>query len=163
VSSIEFIVAGRPQQRGSKRPVRNKKTGATIMLDDNAKSKPWMAAVASAASEAMNGRPLLDGPLEISVVFLFKRPKSHFYQRKSGQVRRDDAPRWHASTPDLDKAMRAIGDAMTGVVYRDDAQISAATLVKQYTDSSERATVRVSELIAERITQQEAGAKPDER
>jgi Holliday junction resolvase RusA-like endonuclease len=146
VSTVRFNVAGTPQQRGSKQAFARKGGGRPLMVDANAKSKPWMATVAAAASEAMNGGDLLEGPLMVDVEFRFKRPQSHFHKRKSGTVKRDDAPMYHASTPDADKLMRAIGDSMSGVVYRDDSQLAVVNVVKVYTDSSEGATIAVWKL-----------------
>lgn len=141
---ISFFVAGRPAQRGSKRAMPNPKGGRPLMVDDNVRSKPWMAAVAAAGADAMNGRKLLEGPLRIEVSFCFSRPKSHFHQRKSGQVLRGDAPHFHSSKPDADKSLRAIGDALTGVVYRDDAQLADVRITKVYIDGSEGALIEVS-------------------
>lgn len=148
MSTIRFTVAGRPQQRGSKKAFARKGGGRPLMVDANAKSGPWMAAVASAASEAVAGQTLLEGPLRIEVLFRFKRPGTHFRKLKAGPVLRDDAPLYHASTPDADKLMRAIGDSLSGVVYRDDSQLAAVNVVKVYTDSSEGAVIEVSTLPA---------------
>ena len=146
MSEVSFTVHGRPQQRGSKRPITNKKTGKTIMLDDNAKSRPWMNAVADAAAAAMNGRPLLDGPLRLSVTFEFKRPASHYGKRKGQSYLKEQAPKFVTTTPDADKLIRSIGDAMTGVVYRDDKQISLVYAHKVYTEGSEGAVIFVDRL-----------------
>lgn len=52
-----------------------------------------------------------------------------------------------ASSPDLDKLLRALGDAMTGVVYADDRQVAwYRDCEKRYTLSSEGAIVRVFDL-----------------
>lgn len=146
MSEVSFTVHGRPQQRGSKRPITNKTTGKTIMLDMNKNSRPWMNAVADAAAEAMNGRPLLDGPLRLSVTFEFKRPASHYGKRKGQPHLKESAPMWVTTTPDADKLIRSIGDAMTGVVYRDDKQVSSVYAMKIYTDSSEGAVIFVDRL-----------------
>lgn len=139
----EFRVYGRPQQRGSKRamPLKN---GKTIMVDDNKKSRSWMDTVAAEAAAAWNGRDLLQGPVAISVAFEFKRPKSHM--RSNGEIK-PAAPELFTSSPDLDKLLRALGDAMTGVVYADDRQVALyRECEKRYTLSSECAIVRVFDL-----------------
>ncbi len=140
---LSFEVAGRPQQRGSKRPMPRKGGGPALMIDDNPRSKPWMAAVASVASQAMNGETLMDGPLHIKVWFWFKRPKSHY--RSNGDLKAT-APEWHASRPDCDKLLRSIGDALSGVVYRDDSQLAEVVAEKRYTENSECVVVRVEQL-----------------
>jgi crossover junction endodeoxyribonuclease RusA len=143
---IAFEVDGRPQQRGSKQAFAGKNGGRPRMVDSNAKSGPWMDAVAFRARLAMltfgDETPLFDGPLRLTAVFRFKRPKSHYL--KSGL--RPTAPGWHATTPDADKLTRAIGDAMTGVVYGDDKQIADVRVSKVYTESSEGVTIEVRQL-----------------
>ena len=57
----------------------------------------------------------------LSVTFVFARPKSHF--RANGELK-PTAPR-HCTgrIGDVSKLVRAVEDAMTGIVYNDDAQI----------------------------------------
>lgn len=129
---ISFSVPGIPQPRGSKRAMPNRAGGRPLMVDTNSKSKPWMAAVSSAASEAMNGRELMDGPLRLIVTFLFPRPKSHYGTGRNATKLKLGAPYFHSSKPDCDKLLRAIGDAMTGIVYRDDAQLCDVASAKCY-------------------------------
>lgn len=148
---IQFGVPGIPQPRGSKRAMPNRAGGRPLMVDTNAKSKPWMATVASAASSAMEGRPLLDGPLVLDVAFYFPRPKSHYRTGKNSHLLRADAPGWHDKKPDCDKLVRSIGDAMTGVVYRDDAQLAAITVKKAYSDTGGCVMVAVQTLDNEAV------------
>jgi crossover junction endodeoxyribonuclease RusA len=37
-------------------------------------------------------------------------------------------------SPDIDKVCRAVLDALTGILYRDDAQVVALSAVKTYAD-----------------------------
>lgn len=145
MSTVKFIVAGIPQQRGSKQAFAHPKGGSPIMRDMNAKSKPWMAAVAAAASEAMAGKPLLTGPLAAEVTFWFPRPKGHYGTGRNASTLKESAPIWHDKRPDCDKLMRSMGDAMTGVVYGDDSQLAKLTLRKMYADGSGGVTVEVFE------------------
>lgn len=143
---IAFTVEGIPQPRGSKKALPNRATGRAMMVDSNPKSGPWMNAVAHQASLAMNGLPLLAGPVEVVVTFAFPRPKSHYRTGKRANELRDDAPEMHSKKPDCDKLVRAIGDGMTGVVYRDDSQIALLQINKRYTDSSGYCSVVVQEV-----------------
>lgn len=142
---IAFTIEGIPQPRGSKKALPNRATGRAMMVDANPKSGPWMNAVAHQASQAMAGKPLLTGPVELVVTFAFPRPKSHYRTGKNATQLRLDAPEWHAKKPDSDKLIRAIGDGMTGVVYRDDSQIAALKVEKRYTESSGFCCVVVQE------------------
>lgn len=130
---ISFTIEGIPQPRGSKKALPNRATGRAMIVDSNPKSGPWMNAVAHQAAQAMAGKELLAGPVRVTVDFYFPRPKSHYYTTKArnGELR-DDAPELHDKKPDCDKLVRAIGDGMTGVVYRDDSQIALLEVRKLY-------------------------------
>lgn len=147
--TIEFSVTGVPQPRGSKKAMPNRAGGRPLMVDDNPRSKPWMATVASEAALAMKGRPLFGGPLKLSAVFWFPRPKSHYRTGKNAHIRRDDAPMVHSNKPDCDKLIRAVGDAMTGVVYRDDSQLAALDVQKRYSEHAGSVSISVSELVSQ--------------
>lgn len=129
---ISFTIEGIPQPRGSKKALPNRATGRAMMVDSNPKSGPWMNAVAHEAAQAMNGRPLMIGPVKVAVEFVFPRPKSHYRTGKNAHVLRDDAPLYHDKKPDADKLERGLGDGMTGVVMRDDAQIAFWQVEKIY-------------------------------
>lgn len=133
---ISFTVEGIPQPRGSKTAMNNRATGRAMLVDSNAKSGPWMDAIAHRAALAMDGRPLLDGPLEVVAEFVFPRPKCHYKTGKQSHVLRDDAPLYHAKKPDADKLERGLGDGMTGVVFKDDAQIASWRVAKMYGNSA---------------------------
>lgn len=123
MSAITFTVPGIPAPQGSK----NQFGG-----EANPRTRPWRAAVSAAAHEAMGGQPLITGPVYVKAVFRFPRTKSHYRTGKNAHLLRPDAPRWHAGTPDLDKLQRAIGDALTGVLLRDDKQIAVWHATKRY-------------------------------
>jgi Holliday junction resolvase RusA-like endonuclease len=125
---IHFIVHGLAEPAGSKRAFTNPKTGRTIVTDANAKAGPWKREVTEAAVEAMNGNLLLDGPLVLTLAFYVPRPKGHF--GKKGL--RPSAPAYPAVKPDLTKLVRGVEDALTGIVYRDDAQIVVQRFQKLY-------------------------------
>ena len=155
--AIHFTVYGKPQQRGSKSPHVVRGAGGVMVMkngrpviatkDSNPKSGPWMAAVRFEAAKVYDERPLLLGPVQLSVVFHFARPKSHYGSGRNAGRLKPSAPRHHAQMPDLSKLARTIEDALTGVVYKDDAQISSyGTMRKDWTESSERATITVESL-----------------
>lgn len=127
---IHFTAFGIPQTAGSKRAFafkrRNGNLGVSVS-DDNPKGKDWKAVVAHAAREVYHG-DLLDGPLAVTFVFYFPRPKGHFGKR--GLLA--SAPQHHAKKPDALKLARCAEDALTQVVWRDDAQIVSEVLVKKF-------------------------------
>jgi crossover junction endodeoxyribonuclease RusA len=120
-----FIVLGVAQPQGSTKSFKVK-DGPVITTSDNRQLKPWRQAVAAEALAA--GLPLLEGGVELSCEFAFARPKGHYGKR--GLL--PSAPRHHTVTPDKDKCVRAIGDALKGIAYRDDSQVCDGHDRKRY-------------------------------
>lgn len=125
---LSFTVHGQPATAGSKRGFYNAKARRVIITDDSAKSRPWKAQVADKAAEAMAGEDLLQGPLAAAFAFYVPRPKGHF----GAKGVRASAPPFPAVKPDVLKLARAVEDALTGIVWRDDAQIVQETIAKRY-------------------------------
>jgi len=136
---IEFTVYGQPEPAGSKRAFVNKHTGRASVSDANPRAKGWKSRVTDEAIAATNGQPLLDGPLLVELLFVLPRPKGHFGKR--GLL--PSAPLFPTVRPDVLKLARGVEDAMSGVVYRDDAQIVRESLVKLYGEPA-RCEVRVT-------------------
>lgn len=124
-AAVTFAIVGVPAPQGSKTRT------AWGMREDNPRTKPWRATVAAEAAAAMTGTPFA-GPVTLDATFTFPRPKSHYRTGRHADELRPDAPAWHSSKPDTDKLLRAIGDAITGIVVRDDSQIAQITARKVY-------------------------------
>jgi len=137
---IEFTVYGTPAPAGSKRGFKLKNSNRVVVTDASKRSKPWQGQVAQRAAEAMAGRQLLDGALEVDVTFYKRRPKGHFGTRGL----RPSAPAFPAVKPDATKLWRCVEDALTGIVYRDDALIVTQHVRKRYGEP-ERVEISVRE------------------
>ena len=120
---VSFVVPGTPRPQGSMRAFR--KRGKTIVTSDNRKLKPWRKQVAEYAMIAMHshGKTCMQGPVDVLLKFYFARPKSVSVMKRPVMTVK----------PDIDKLIRSVCDSMTGVVYRDDAQVVKVTALKQYT------------------------------
>ena len=127
MAEVTFTVYGAAQPAGSK-TAGVTKGGKVFVRDSARKGTPWRRQVAQAAGEAMNGAGLLDGALSLTVRFYVPRPKSHFGARGL----RPSAPDYPTTRPDITKLLRAIEDACTGIVWRDDAQVVAQHALKGY-------------------------------
>ena len=145
---IDFFVPGVPAPGGSKKAFVNKRTGRAQIVDDCTRNKPWREAVAWAAREAYQG-PLMLGPLALTVEFVMPRPKGHYKTcqgQPTGEVKLS-APRRPTTKPDATKLLRALEDALTGVLWHDDAQIVEQWVFKLYvgcgTPRTERPGARV--------------------
>ena len=74
---------------------------------------------------------MLRGPVRMSAVFLFQRPANHY--RRDGILKPlngrlssatgQEAPLYHCVQPDWSKLQRSTEDALTRVLYEDDARI----------------------------------------
>jgi crossover junction endodeoxyribonuclease RusA len=137
---IVFTVFGNPQPGGSKTPVRAL-DGRTFVRDSNKKAAPWKERVSQVAGEMMKGRSLYQGPLQLTVLFYVPRPKSHYGVK--GQLK--SAPRYPTVRPDVTKLVRPLEDSLTGIVWRDDAQVVRQLAEKRYGEPA-RAEVRVTVL-----------------
>lgn len=127
---ITFTVPGVPQVQGNHRVSR---TGYTY--DTNKKLAPWRRTVALCAQQAMtaaNAEPLT-GPVHLDIEFAMPRTKTM----------RTDPPPPMTQRPDTTKLTRAIEDALTGIVYRDDSQITHHTLHKRRANLGEQPHARI--------------------
>ncbi len=116
MKQLAFKVYGTPATQGSKIKTR------WGVREDNPKLSQWRQQVAEVAIENYEGEPHL-GSVVMSLTFFRPRPKSHYGTgRNAGKLKGSATPR-PISMPDLSKLVRAVEDAMTGIVYRDDAQI----------------------------------------
>ena len=111
---ISFTVSGDPvAQPRHKVSIRGKKPVAYIP-DDHA-VHGYKQAVQLAAKVAMAGLAPVNGPVLVTVLFRFGRPKSH-----SKAARLDDN---HTQKPDLDNLCKAVLDALNGICWADDSQV----------------------------------------
>lgn len=121
---IQLAVNGiEPAPQGSKRHV-----GGGRMIEASKRVKPWRAAV---AAEAMQVGERISGACAVSIVFRFRRPKSHF--KTNGELR-ETAPR-HCITRknDVDKCCRSTLDGLVqGELLVDDCLVVSVNAEKRY-------------------------------
>jgi Holliday junction resolvase RusA-like endonuclease len=140
MTRVEFTVLGTPAPQGSK-TVGRTRDGRSYLREDNPATGPWRQAVTAAALEAAAGRQLngvpdrmLAGALRLHVVFVFSRPAGHWGTGRNENKLKPSSPLYVRTRPDLDKLLRAVGDAITGIVCRDDAQLVIVHAEKHYGD-----------------------------
>lgn len=123
-----FVIPGRCATKGSARTFVSK-TGAVVYKHDNRNLAAWTKTAKLCALAAKV--PMIYKPegVRLRVVFQFVRPKSS--KAISPTVR-----------PDLDKCLRALLDALTGIAWADDSQVVHVTSVKQY-GANERVSVEI--------------------
>lgn len=143
MTSFRFTVLGEPAPKGSSRAFARPGGGAVLVPGgskvNREKVKSWDVAVAETAKAAMAGREIIAGPCRVDVIFRFNRPRSHFGSGKNAGKVKATAPDHHTVKPDRDKLVRATLDAMTGIVYIDDAQACEGDERKVYASPGEGA------------------------
>ena len=120
MTSAHFFAPGIPAPQGSKRYV-----GRGRMVESSRKVGPWRDAVALAARAA--GCTPIDGPVRIRIAFYMPRTKA---------MRRKPAPPM-IQKPDLDKLVRSTLDALTGIAFHDDSQVTHMVATKRRGDPDE--------------------------
>jgi len=110
--TIAFKVEGKPIQQGSMRAFNNR-----IVHNKSADLMAWRSLVAQEAAKA--GCTPIEGAITITLKFRYERPKSVSRQQPT-------------VPPDLDKQIRSILDALTGVAYVDDSQVVSIYATKEY-------------------------------
>ena len=132
---LTFFCAGVAKPAGSKRGFFIPKLKRVVIVDANPNSKDWKTDVRHAAQEANIEGLLWEGPLEVRFCFGIMRPKSHYRTGKNSTLLRDSSPKFPSSKPDALKLARGVEDALTGVIYSDDAQIVTETILKRWAAS----------------------------
>lgn len=138
---ITFSVIGVPAPGGSKNAFPFKRADGTLgvrVTDAGKGNAEWKKVVAWTAKslqglgKPLHGIPLLSCPLRLSIEFIMPRGKT---------VKR----RFHTIAPDLSKLLRAAEDAMTGIVWIDDAQIvEHGPMRKRYAEAGEYTGARIT-------------------
>ena len=131
---ITFFVPGKPAPGGSKRQVFNKTSKRSFIIDACKDSKPWKTDVKHFAHEAYKG-PLLLGPIKVRCTFYRARPKGHYGTGKNAGVLKASAPKYPTSKPDGSKLFRSTEDALTNVIWGDDAQVVTQTIKKRFSNT----------------------------
>lgn len=116
---VTFTVYGKSETKGSTSSFISNRTGRIVTKNDNPNAAGWALRIGIEASIAMRGRALFDEAVAVNILFYLQAPK----KPKSRQ---------HITKPDLDKLIRCALDALTSVVWSDDARVVDAIVGKRY-------------------------------
>lgn len=98
--------------------------------------RAWRETVATYATVAAHREQFVlqkTDPVRVVMRFTYGRPDSHFRRSKGHRLLRADAPVAKTTTPDLDKLVRAVLDALViGRVLHDDRQVASLTAEKAW-------------------------------
>lgn len=155
---IEFTVLGTPAPKGSSRAFVNKRTGRAILAPSGSEANKeklgnWRADVRNEAVAAVVRvkkmlSPYMNTPLAVTMEFRLTRPQDHWSKR--GGLKPWAVTACPRFKPDADKLARSTLDALTGIVFTDDALVCRLVVDKVYAAPGEEgATIRVEEIVVE--------------
>jgi Holliday junction resolvase RusA-like endonuclease len=134
---VKVVVKGKPEPAGSKKvlprhglryPITilsvKQLLALSVVVDDNSQGRSWKKTISAVARYEMAQGDPLEGPLGVKFLFVLERPKT---------VKRA----YPVTRPDALKLARAVEDALTGIVWRDDAQVVHEVIDKRYQDTQD--------------------------
>jgi len=87
------------------------------------------------AAQIVAQKPVLierEKPIKLWLSFYLPRPKGHYNSK--GIVKPQYARSAHIKKPDLDNMVKAVKDALKGILWYDDSQVYATDAEKKYSD-----------------------------
>ena len=124
--TVVFEVIGTPVAKARPRVVRTK-TGVRTYTPG--KTAAWESRVRGEAVKAMRGQEPMEGPVKLVVGVIFEPPASWSAWQRGAAMEGRVA---HTGKPDLDNIVKAVKDAMNGVVWGDDSQVIGVSAWKEY-------------------------------
>lgn len=117
--TIMFDVIGKPKGQGNMIQAEHGK----LIHREDAALRRWRRAVAKAAEVARGGVKPLPKAVTVALGLEFRMPLTD--KRGRSRLKTAVAGEWCNLAPDYDKLTRAVMDALTGVIWTDDSQVTA--------------------------------------
>lgn len=133
MGTYSFFISGNPRPKGSWTPFR-RKDGLLGMHHASPAVAKWCREAAKQIKAQYTG-PVFDCPIKAEFLFLMERKSKAAAKRK------------YPTSPfdgDLDKLVRGLLDAMTGVVYKDDRLVVKSCEEKIHTDGEPGVCVTIT-------------------
>jgi len=117
----------------------SRKTGVAFIPSGNPIHQ-FKADLKSQVREKYTG-PVMEGPITLICWFLLPRPKGMIWKKRPMPREK------HIKKPDTDNLTKAVKDALTGILWRDDSQVWHEQASKQIHagDESPRVVIKVME------------------
>jgi crossover junction endodeoxyribonuclease RusA len=131
IGVFALLVEGDPIPKGSTRAFIPKGWKRPVITTASKNTTVWEKLVRDAAQK--NSPKCFDGPMLVVLDFALRRPK-RLKNMTEPCIKR----------PDLDKLVRCILDALTGVVWIDDSQVDHLIATKRYANVGEAAHVSIT-------------------
>ena len=120
---VLFAIPGAAVAKGRPRATR------TGRMFTPAKTASAEAFIRHLATDAMANRPPMTGPVALAVEVIVPVPASWARKKKAAALAGEIHP---IGRPDLDNLAKLVSDALNGVVFVDDAQVTLLMAGKQY-------------------------------
>lgn len=140
---IEIVVEGKPYSKARPRFFRRGSFVGTYKPTKEAEAESRFVAQAEACLKAHGiNEPLgADTPLRVVCEFEFEMPRSWTLGR-----RRSCKGQPHDSKPDVDNLLKFAMDALNGVAWKDDKQVSLVAASKRWSEHSQTRVIIASDL-----------------
>jgi crossover junction endodeoxyribonuclease RusA len=135
---VAFTVYGLAQPKGSTKSFAFKRPDGSLgtrTTSDNAKLQDWAALVRQVAQRHAGGGVFFARETAVYVVLAFVLPRPPSIPRRQ---------RHPVRKPDLDKLVRGVLDALSAVIFHDDAQVIELRVTKRYAGPDEPASASVT-------------------
>lgn len=151
---INFTVYARPEPQGSTRAFMVKGAAFPVVTSDNKKLKPYRQAVAMEAVAVMRNAGIAmipaDVPVRVTLRFYLQRPPSAPKKRREPVTK-----------PDGDKLIRATWDALAGIVFERDQQVTQWGPGGKFYGAPERVEIEVETIEPEALAKVIAMPAPE--
>jgi Holliday junction resolvase RusA-like endonuclease len=122
-NTIKFTIPGEPRALQRARHGN----GRTYDAAENKAAKAHIALLGKQAMRARN-KPY-DGAIKLSCIFIYPWPKSYSQKRKS-----QSNGFYKVTKSDIDNTIKLVMDALNGIAWKDDAQVSVIYAEKVHLD-----------------------------
>lgn len=150
--TYDFFVPGLPAPGGSKTAfVPRRKNGSFVLRPNGSpvvnmtdsggvRNKNWRNVVAVMAKQSMRGASPSGLPCFWRFNFFMPRAQAEF--RANGELK-EWAKKYHTSAPDCLKLCRSTEDALTNIIWIDDAQVVSQNATKEYIKPGQESGCRI--------------------
>ena len=126
---VSFVVPGEPQGKGR---ARIGKVGNHARMFTPAKTVAYEGLIALAAQDVMQGRSLIEGPVLIELRIFHAVPQSKSKKWKALALEGKEPC---TKKPDADNVLKAVCDALNGVVFKDDVQVTDGMFRRRWSET----------------------------
>lgn len=129
MSEVFILIPGDPFGKQSVRAALRGKRAMTYMPKETV---AYETRCAEEAALSMQGAPIIEGPVELSIQLFYPIPASWSKKKQEkarlGQIVPD-------KKPDSSNVLKSVEDGFTGVVWVDDCQVVDHHITKRFSDS----------------------------